>query len=255
MRRSGFSLVELSIVLVILGLLTGGVLTGQNLIRAAELRSVTTEFNNYQTAVMTFRDKYFAVPGDMNNATDFWDVLSTGVCPSGSGSGTETCSGNGDGIVDEAPGNDRFGERYSFWQHLANAGLIEGSYTGKSGTSWHVDSDPGENVPASKISNAGWDVFNRVGGSAEKYDLNYGNHFSYGVKFSSTRGMYAPVFSPEEAWGIDKKIDDGVPGRGRVIARYWDNACAKASSDTDYDAPYNLSDTSLQCSLYFLGGF
>ncbi|MBY6117485.1 prepilin-type N-terminal cleavage/methylation domain-containing protein [Mameliella alba] len=72
MVRSGFSLVELSIVLVILGLLIGGVLTGQNLIRAAELRSVMTEFKTYQTAVMTFRDKYFALPRDMTNATDFF---------------------------------------------------------------------------------------------------------------------------------------------------------------------------------------
>ena len=73
--RAAFSLVELSIVLVILGLLTGGILTGQNLIRAAELRSVVTEFQTYQTAVMTFRDKYFALPGDMTNATDFWGEM------------------------------------------------------------------------------------------------------------------------------------------------------------------------------------
>ena len=72
--RSGFSLVELSIVLVILGLLTGGILAGQNLIRAAELRSVTTQFQNYHAAVMTFRDKYFALPGDMANAEDFWGL-------------------------------------------------------------------------------------------------------------------------------------------------------------------------------------
>jgi len=71
-KKTAFSLVELSIVLVILGLLTGGVLTGQNLIRAAELRAVTTEFNAYQTAANTFKDKYFAIPGDMTNATDFW---------------------------------------------------------------------------------------------------------------------------------------------------------------------------------------
>ena len=67
----GFSLVELSIVLVILGLLIGGILTGQSLIRAAELRSVTTQYQGYVTAVNTFRDKYFALPGDMPNAIDF----------------------------------------------------------------------------------------------------------------------------------------------------------------------------------------
>jgi prepilin-type N-terminal cleavage/methylation domain-containing protein len=60
--KAAFSLVELSIVLVILGLLTGGILTGQNLIRAAELRAVVTEFNRYQTAVRTFEDKYSPFP-------------------------------------------------------------------------------------------------------------------------------------------------------------------------------------------------
>ncbi|PZP83692.1 MAG: type II secretion system protein, partial [Azospirillum brasilense] len=56
----GFSLVELSIVLVILGLLTGGILGGQSLIRAAELRTISTDANRYITAAQTFRDKYFA---------------------------------------------------------------------------------------------------------------------------------------------------------------------------------------------------
>ena len=71
-ETQGFSLVELSIVLVILGLLTGGILAGQNLIRASELRSVSTQINQLNTAFMTFRDTYFALPGDMRNAQDFW---------------------------------------------------------------------------------------------------------------------------------------------------------------------------------------
>ncbi|MGB1540395.1 MAG: prepilin-type N-terminal cleavage/methylation domain-containing protein, partial [Rickettsiales bacterium] len=66
--KAGFSLVELSIVLVILGLLTGGILGGQSLIRAAELRSVSKEYEKYQTAINIFKDKYFALPGDFNNA-------------------------------------------------------------------------------------------------------------------------------------------------------------------------------------------
>jgi prepilin-type N-terminal cleavage/methylation domain-containing protein len=72
--QSAFSLVELSIVLVILGLLVGGVLMGQSLIRAAELRRVVTDYNKYTTAVQSFRDKYFALPGDMTNAQNFWGV-------------------------------------------------------------------------------------------------------------------------------------------------------------------------------------
>src|SRR3569833_319215 len=72
--KAAFTLVELSIVLVILGLLDGGVHTGQSLIRAAELRSVTTQYQRFLTAVQTFRDKYFALPGDMTNAHSYWGI-------------------------------------------------------------------------------------------------------------------------------------------------------------------------------------
>jgi len=59
LRTRGFSLVELAIVLVILGLLVGGVLTGRVLIRASELRTVTTQYQGNVTAARSFRDKYF----------------------------------------------------------------------------------------------------------------------------------------------------------------------------------------------------
>src|SRR4051812_28937287 len=98
--RAGFTLVELSIVLVILGLLVGGVLTGQSLIRAAELRAITTEQNRYVTATHTFRDKYFALPGDMTNATAYWGT--SGNCPGLAAQGNTTpatCNGNGDGKI------------------------------------------------------------------------------------------------------------------------------------------------------------
>jgi prepilin-type N-terminal cleavage/methylation domain-containing protein len=67
-KQTAFSLVELSIVLVILGLLVGGVLSGQALIRASEMRSITAQANQYRAAIYSFRDKYFAIPGDMANA-------------------------------------------------------------------------------------------------------------------------------------------------------------------------------------------
>jgi len=70
--KNGFSLVELSIVLVIVGLLVGGVLTGKSLIRAADLRSVSTDYEGYRTATSAFRDKYFGLPGDITNASSFW---------------------------------------------------------------------------------------------------------------------------------------------------------------------------------------
>lgn len=156
--RHGFSLVELSIVLVILGLLTGGILAGQSLIRASELRAVSTEINRYQTARYTFRDKYFALPGDMRNATSFWGNADTGAmggeCAApltDAGTGTQTCNGDGSGRMDLAL------EERRVWQHMANAGLIEGSYSGV-GTTMVA----GVNVPTSKLSANSYRILGEV---------------------------------------------------------------------------------------------
>src|SRR3982751_930235 len=67
--EKGFTLIELSIVLVIIGLIVGGVLVGQDLIRAAEVRATISQIEKYNTAVNTFRGKYNALPGDLNAST------------------------------------------------------------------------------------------------------------------------------------------------------------------------------------------
>ncbi len=63
------------------------------------------------------------------------------------------------------------------------------------------------------------------------------------------------VLTPEEARNIDTKIDDGKPAYGKLIARFWNDACAAADDGThannDLEASYKLSDDSIQCALYF----
>tara|TARA_B100001123_G_scaffold351653_1_gene402743 strand:- start:431 stop:1207 length:777 start_codon:yes stop_codon:yes gene_type:complete len=250
--KHGFSLVELSIVLVILGLLTGGILTGQSLIRAAEMRSVATEVQRYQTAVRSFQDKYFAIPGDMANATSFWGTMSNCGVASPSGSGTQTCNGNGDGQITEASASARTGENFGMWQQMANAGLIEGSYTGISGTGGTNDAEINENVPASKLSNSGWYMhYYSTVGNAYDYAFNYGNHFVFGVDEANS-ATSAAAMTTEEAWNIDTKLDDGLPASGKIIARFWNNACATpvsgAASNSNYNAKYHLTNTGAQCS-------
>lgn len=254
---SGFSLVELSIVLVILGLLTGGILTGQNLIRAAELRSVTAQFSQYQTAVMTFRDRYFALPGDIRNAEEFWGTMTSGTCPAATGgTGTQTCNGNGDGNVFYTTGANRTNEMFTFWQHLSNAGLIEGSFTGLSGpSSSGADAIIGNNVPPAKISNAGWSA-QTIGPSGDTEMWQLGSRYTFiivGAKSPSSI-THGPLFSPEEAWNIDKKLDDGKPAYGKIAARYWNNQCSSAddgsSANDDLNASYRLGDQTARCSLY-----
>ncbi len=243
--RQGFSLVELSIVLVILGLLTGGILAGQSLIRAAELRSVSTEFQRYVAATNTFRDKYFALPGDMSNATTVW--------------GAATNNGNADGVLVNAAAVSTTGEMFEFWNQLALAGLIEGKYTGLAGPTagWTGgDSVIGSNVPRSRLNNAGWGAGSNLnnGGTTVDYVFNYGNMFNFGSTSAGTI-TDAAVLKPEEAWNIDTKLDDGKPGTGKVIAKFWNNACATAASNTDYTSGYNLASSAVQCSLRFANAF
>lgn len=65
MKNKGFTLIELSIVLVIIGLIVGGILIGRDMIRAAEIRSLISEKNQYIVATNNFRNKYNAMPGDI----------------------------------------------------------------------------------------------------------------------------------------------------------------------------------------------
>ena len=251
--HSGFSLVELSIVLVILGLLTGGILTGQNLIRAAELRSVVTEFQTYQTAIHTFRDKNLQLPGDITNATDFWGAPGSSLanCPATVGTGTETCNGDGDGIVEQTNGADEYNEWFMIFQHLSNASMITGTYTGRSGPDGPDDGDIGINLPPSRISNAGWSADNPLG-SPTYFTLDYTNSLVIGSQTAGNNQNQAPVFTPEEAWNIDTKVDDGKPARGFAVVNNWAN-CTTALSATEYDAEYDFSNSAIDCSLLFPG--
>lgn len=252
----GFSLVELSIVLVILGLLTGGILAGQSLIRAAELRAVSAEQQRYSIASSTFRDKYFALAGDMSNATRFWNrATSTSDCATNSSSAVATpgtCDGDNNGRFAGAAGANLSGELFQFWRQLALAGLIEGSYSGLQGpngaTSHHMVI--GSNIPPSKMGNAGWGAryLNQSAAHADTFSMDYGNYLQFGGQ--RVDDNYAAVLTPEEAWNIDTKMDDGRPAFGNIIARLWPT-CTDAANGSTFTASYELSAKTVGCVLMF----
>lgn len=249
-QRYAFSLVELSIVLVILGLLVGGILSGQSLIRAAELRSIPADLARYQTAMHTFRDKYFSLPGDMPNATQFWGIAggtgSDNACYSVASTSAATCNGNGNGAVDYVSGAAYFAEMHRFWQHLANAGLIEGRYTGQDGYS-----ALGTKTPRSRISNAGYEVLTTIMGSwfGESFSTaSDGLLMLFGTipTNDTTRGV---AIRPQEAWNIDTKIDDGKPDNGKLqIDTFFSAACYTGSYP---NAAYALNVTTISCDFRY----
>ena len=265
--RYGFTLVEMSIVLVVLGLLIGSVMGAQALIRASAMRSIITEYQRYTGAVNNFRDKYQAIPGDMSTATSVWGKDNAN-CPGDNGNfgwwSFNTCNGNGDGMITAAGAVSTPGEAFEFWRQLEGARLIEGDYTGLAGPTggWTgMDSVIGTNVPKSKLKGGGWSVAYKGNdaGDSKNYAATINNILVVGAVDSGTI-TDAALFSPEEAWGIDTKLDDGVPGTGIAIAVEGigfstANPCTTSANKTDYAGTYKISNTTISCAIRFVNAF
>ena len=264
--KHGFSLVELSIVLVILGLLTGGILGGQSLMRAAELRSVGSDVNEFKTAMHSFRDRYLAWPGDMRNAVSFWGAAAGGTAEgpdatcialdyTSPSTDSSTCNGNGDGFIAIAetatPTDSRstLFEAFRVWQHLANAGMLTGSYTGVSGSGGALHHIPAENIPTSKFNSGGYSLLDT--------SLNFSGFILNAAENGTTLllGQAKPpveatraIFRAEDVWQLDMKYDDGKPGTGQFkVFRH--NDCTNSTGNDDTSASYTLSDDTTTCNL------
>lgn len=230
------------------------------MIRAAQLRSVSTDLNKYAAAVNTFRDKYFAIPGDMPNATSFWGLAGgdgTGKdynCSKVKSTDAKTCNGNGDGQIYSDTTSLWVYEELRFWQHLANAGLIEGQYVGTyyNSPAYRV----GKNVPATKMQNiiiAPW-----YEGSFPATTTGFAGNWGNALEFYSLDGNVFSTFKPEEAWNIDTKYDDGLPGTGKITANKGDATypcTTNANNISDTGAQYSLSNTNFVCTFFLTNAF
>ena len=130
-KQTGFTLIELAIVLVIIGLLLGGVLRGQELINSAKVKNMAADFRNIQVYIYGYQDKYRAIPGD-----DIKAVGNVGV--------TSTEAGDGNGKIDGIWNATTTNETLKFWLHVRKAGLATGSTTLAADASfWPVNADNG----------------------------------------------------------------------------------------------------------------
>lgn len=256
--KRGFTLLEMSIVLVVIGLIVGGIMSGQALLRNAERAAVLSEIAKYQRAFIQFYEQYGTSPGDFAGATALWGSAGGGsttgaACFTVSNNTSLTCNGNGDGKTVFSAGSVaanswRYGERFHAWKHLANAGLIEGRFTG-------VTADPtnisgfvgGENVPASRMKNYGYTYTYAESASGFHYvrdanDFEFVGHVL--IPYHRTSGAHIPRVTAKY---IDEKLDDGLPGTGTVRAYI---SCG-TSSDR-YTAKYDITSTSLCTMLIYM---
>jgi prepilin-type N-terminal cleavage/methylation domain-containing protein len=214
--RSGFTLVELAIVLVIIGLIVGGVLVGQDLIKAAEINAAVSQISKYDSGVNTFRGKYNGLPGDITNPGVF------GLAATGQSA--VVGRGDGDGVLQAgytlaASGctnaNGLGGESSLFWNHLAATSLIPDSVNAISDytTSAAISTIGDTHLPQSKLGRG-----NRIHVTSVE-SRNFYVISKFTASTATTCALTAAVgITPIQANSIDKKIDDGSAITGIVVS-------------------------------------
>jgi prepilin-type N-terminal cleavage/methylation domain-containing protein len=226
-RNSGFTLIEFSIVLVIIGLLVGGILLGQDLVEAARIRAQVSQIEQYKSAFGTFRAKYKALPGDMAavRASQFGFATRAGTNGQGDGDGYfESCVD-----VTLSPGSASLVgcETLLVWRDLAEAGLIPGSYS--TNTDAPLANSPSsadiDHLPQASYGRA---IDLHVWTSGNNVHVASGRYYKPTLSLVNINGTVSvtglmgylsvpPQFPPRAAWEIDRKIDDGFPCTGKLI--------------------------------------
>ena len=245
-KQGGFTLIELSIVLVIIGLIVGGVLVGQDLISAAEVRAQMSQVEKTNTAVNTFRVKYNGLPGDLSNAGTF------GFSP-----GVDGRNGNGQ-IESSETALGQCGESLLFWRDLSQANLLEGAALITA-----TDYDTGACGTTAVVS----DLLpeGRIGGHITVYSQNGLNFFEViGVdSIAADTGVVATSAALKniDAYNIDQKLDDGAPSTGQVLAMQGGTALSTEAmngtcreDDDNYEVAGDDA-TSVECGLQFRAQF
>ncbi len=192
--QRGFTLVEIAIVLVIIGLLLGGILKGQELITSARVRNLADQNSGIQAAYYGFIDRYRAVPGDMvaDGPRGACAVIGNDVpgCP---GAGVE---GNASGRLDD----EDWEEASNAWAHLSAANFIQGSYQGNatSAAEYQQPEIAPINAFQGYVMLTRSDEYTGVGGSS---------------RLMLVVGRNVPVNVLRE---LDLKVDDGTPETGTL---------------------------------------
>lgn len=211
--QKGFTLVEISIVLVIVGLILGGVLKGQALIDSARVRSIVNDINGLRAAWYGFQDRFHSVPGDYAGASSHISAASQ--------------DGNGDGTIDSKQ------EIASVWQHLSATGFISGEFDGSNANVGTQDDVECSSATCPQNPYYGYYKITFAqkasGATSESNELYTGGNIPSSVLFE-----------------IDNKLDDGLPDKGQFRVH------ADAATNCTSNGAWKVGEVYRDCAAVYL---
>ncbi len=221
-KQGGFTLIEIAIVLVIIGLLLGGVLKGQELINTARVRALNNSVDGVTAAWFSFQDRYRSFPGDYSQAS----VNLPGT----------PANGDGDSAVDTDA------ERANVWVHLQAAGYITGNY----------------DAADTKLNEYGCNITTCPdNGFGVGMNLSFGEEIISAPGFKAHELITGRGIPVEVLAELDRKVDDGAPATGAmqlgVGGTSWEVEQSTLCQNTDGGATsvYELQAPSSDCAAVF----
>lgn len=245
-KQSGFTLIELSIVITIIGLIVASVIGGQSLVKQSKIRAQVAQLEKYSSAYFSFKTQYSAIPGDFSKASEYWPAAT---------------DGDGNGVLNHDCNriHRTTRENLKFFHHLSASKIIPDNFNG----TWQI----GVGYPEAKISNnqgigvCGLLLQNRTDAQIENQhqvsledarkqyramlSINIANSDATNSQYNNREGF----LSPNTMRAIDIKIDDGIAREGVFKAHsIWGHNGAGLGDCLDgIGGNYNLANSNLAC--------
>ena len=220
--QAGFTLIEIAIVLVIIGLLLGGVLKGQELITAARVRNLISNQDGVKAAYFGFLDRYRSLPGDYSTANAQANIPGCTGCFGGNANGQIVTDGTSS-------------EAVHVWEHLSKAGFITGSYVS------------GAAVAAATTANS---PSNPYGSLVElEFDTTYREGNNGGADTGTARhNLKTGANIPSDIMAeVDRKVDDGLAGTGQMRHSTFGGTAAYATCATAATGAWQSATPNANC--------